>query len=120
MENFFCKSWPIANKSTGKISRGIFSLIAIQPRNSRKYSPAKISHYTVLNFVSIKVSFDPYSDILVFLTGKEEIESTQHLLQKCAKVLPVGCLDLEVCTLYAALPTEEQQMAFQPSKEVVM
>jgi ATP-dependent RNA helicase DHX33 len=56
-------------------------------------------------------------DILVFLTGQEEIESMCGILKQCSKLLPEGCLDLQVCTLFAALPTEQQRMVFQPTSK---
>lgn len=59
-----------------------------------------------------------HSDILVFLTGQEEIESMQRVLEKCRTVMQTGCLDLQVCTLFAALPTEQQRAAFTWTKKV--
>lgn len=53
-----------------------------------------------------------YSDILVFLTGQEEIESCQQILMKCNNGLPADCLKLNVCKLFAALPTAQQQRVF--------
>lgn len=35
-----------------------------------------------------------YSDILVFLTGQEEIESCQQILMKCNNGLPAGMTHL--------------------------
>ena len=61
-----------------------------------------------------------HSDILVFLTGQEEIESMQRVLEKCRTVMPTGCLDLQVCPLFAALPTEQQRAAFTWTKKVHM
>ena len=58
------------------------------------------------------------SDVLVFLTGQEEIESMQRVLEKCRTVMPSSCLDLQVCTLFAALPTEQQRAAFTWTKKV--
>ena len=58
-------------------------------------------------------------DILVFLTGQEEIESMQRILERCRTTMPSSCLDLQVCTLFAALPTEQQRAAFTWTKKVV-
>ena len=63
------------------------------------------------------VSF-PHSDVLVFLTGQEEIESMQRILERCRTVMPSSCLDLQVCTLFAALPTEQQKAVFTWTKKV--
>ena len=60
------------------------------------------------------------SDVLVFLTGQEEIESMQRVLEKCRTVMPSSCLDLQVCTLFAALPTEQQRAAFTWTKKVTV
>lgn len=56
-------------------------------------------------------------DILLFLTGREEIESVQRVLQRCRGLFPPDWRDLEVCPLYAALPTHEQQKVFQETQE---
>ena len=78
-----------------------------------------------------------YSDILVFLTGQEEIESCHQILMKCNNDLPVGmyclnklstlsvcvlllldCMKLNVCKLFAALPTAQQQCVFADNPPV--
>ena len=51
-------------------------------------------------------------DILVFLTGREEIESMQELLEQCRSMFPSDWKDITVCPLFAALPTGQQQMVF--------
>lgn len=52
---------------------------------------------------------EPPGDILVFLTGQEEIESCERVLHDCH--LP----DLHVCSLFAALPQAQQMRAFEPA-----
>ena len=52
-------------------------------------------------------------DILVFLTGREEIESLEDILLKCRELFPPDWLDLLVCPLFAALPSVQQQKVFQ-------
>jgi hypothetical protein len=50
-------------------------------------------------------------DILVFLTGQEEIDSLARLLEERAAALPEGGhggLGLAVLPIYAALPPEQQ------------
>lgn len=54
-------------------------------------------------------------DILVFLTGQDDIESVASLLRERRALLPAGALDLVVCPLYAALPPEKQMKAFRPT-----
>lgn len=58
-------------------------------------------------------------DILVFLSGQEDIEALAELLNEYAD-LPTtttnhaGKLRMEVCPLFAALPPEQQLKAFRP------
>ena len=54
-------------------------------------------------------------DILVFLTGREEIESVQDILTKCREMFPSDWLDMVVSPLYAALPLSQQQKVFRPT-----
>lgn len=54
-------------------------------------------------------------DILVFLTGQEEIESMERLLRERAAYLPEGMQNLSVVSIYAALPSEQQMQAFKPA-----
>ena len=60
-------------------------------------------------------------DILVFLTGQEEIEDMARLLRDRRARLPNDCavrdsqcpmLDLLPCPIYSAMPTEQQMLAF--------
>ena len=58
-------------------------------------------------------------DILVFLTGQEEIEDMARLLRERRRRLPATLdqggrvLDLLPCPIYAAMPTDQQMLAFQ-------
>ena len=56
-------------------------------------------------------------DILVFLTGREEIESMQAILEQCRSMFPSDWKDITVCPLYAALPTGQQQQVFLKTGE---
>jgi HrpA-like RNA helicase len=62
-------------------------------------------------------------DILVFLTGQEEIEDMARLLRERRKRLPLTImhggtvLDILPCPIYAAMPTEQQMLAFAPAPE---
>uniref|UniRef100_A0A7S2W1S0 RNA helicase n=1 Tax=Mucochytrium quahogii TaxID=96639 RepID=A0A7S2W1S0_9STRA len=55
-------------------------------------------------------------DILVFLTGQEEIESCAELLEEKAKRL-TSSDQLLVCPMFAALPAAEQLKVFEPAPE---
>ncbi|KAL0592306.1 hypothetical protein ABG067_000414 [Albugo candida] len=52
--------------------------------------------------------------ILVFLTGQEDIDNLQSLLEQYAKTLPPTALKLMVCPIYAAMPREQQMKVFEP------
>ena len=54
-------------------------------------------------------------DILVFLTGQEEIEGLEQLLEEHAARCPPSALKLLVRPLYAALPPALQVQVFEPT-----
>lgn len=54
-------------------------------------------------------------DILVFLTGQEEIESVERLINEQLKKLPQGSQKLQVVPIFAALPPEQQMRVFAPA-----
>lgn len=54
-------------------------------------------------------------DILVFLTGQEEIELAQQNIESTMKLLAGRVRELIVCPLYANLPTDLQTKVFQPT-----
>ncbi|KAJ3041085.1 putative ATP-dependent RNA helicase dhx33 [Rhizophlyctis rosea] len=58
---------------------------------------------------------EPPGDILVFLTGQEEIESLQKLILDSARSLPPTALNLIVSQMFAALPTQQQAKVFDPA-----
>ncbi|KAJ7997354.1 hypothetical protein DPEC_G00228110 [Dallia pectoralis] len=54
-------------------------------------------------------------DILVFMTGQEEIEALARTCRDIAKHLPDSCGLLTVIPLYASLPPAQQLRVFQPA-----
>ena len=54
-------------------------------------------------------------DILVFLTGQDEIEQAELSLQETAKKLGSAAPELMICPIYANLPTDLQQKIFDPT-----
>ncbi|XP_045794628.1 pre-mRNA-splicing factor ATP-dependent RNA helicase DEAH10 [Trifolium pratense] len=58
---------------------------------------------------------ETHGDILVFLTGQEEIESVERLIKERLTKLPQGSQNLQVVPIYAALPPEQQMRAFAPA-----
>ncbi|SCV03940.1 LAME_0H14466g1_1 [Lachancea meyersii CBS 8951] len=54
-------------------------------------------------------------DILVFLTGQEEIEAAQQSLEEIAHVLGSKIKPLIIAPIYANLPQEQQSRIFEPT-----
>ncbi|KAF8798832.1 P-loop containing nucleoside triphosphate hydrolase protein [Phlegmacium glaucopus] len=59
----------------------------------------------------------PKGDILVFLTGQEEIEACHENLQETARALGNKIKELVICPIYANLPSEMQAKIFEPTPE---
>lgn len=54
-------------------------------------------------------------DILVFLTGQEEIEAMEASLQETARKLGNKIKEMIICPIYANLPTDLQAKIFEPT-----
>ncbi|KAI9805354.1 MAG: hypothetical protein M1833_005807 [Piccolia ochrophora] len=54
-------------------------------------------------------------DILVFLTGQEEIEAAEQNLQETARKLGGKVPEMIICPIYANLPSELQSKIFEPT-----
>src|SRR5207248_11699410 len=54
-------------------------------------------------------------DILVFLTGQEEIEACEANLQETARKLGNKIPEMIICPIYANLPTDLQAKIFEPT-----
>ncbi|XP_052193353.1 pre-mRNA-splicing factor ATP-dependent RNA helicase DEAH10 [Diospyros lotus] len=54
-------------------------------------------------------------DILVFLTGQEEIESVERLVQEKLQQLPENSRKLKVLSIFSSLPSEKQMQVFMPA-----
>ncbi|KAI3897064.1 hypothetical protein MKW92_016719 [Papaver armeniacum] len=52
-------------------------------------------------------------DILVFLTGQEEIESVEKLIQERVQKLPKSTQTLKLVPIFSSLPSEKQMLVFQ-------
>jgi pre-mRNA-splicing factor ATP-dependent RNA helicase DHX16 len=57
----------------------------------------------------------PPGDILVFLTGQDEIDTVALNVEETAKKLGNRAGELTICPLYSSLPAELQQKAFDPT-----
>ncbi|KAJ1262717.1 hypothetical protein BS78_09G131500 [Paspalum vaginatum] len=57
----------------------------------------------------------PPGDILLFLTGQEEIETVDEILRRRTRGLGSKIAELVICPIYANLPTELQAKIFEPA-----
>ena len=78
----------------------------------------------VVTVLQIHVSQPVGGDILVFLTGQEEIETAAEILTQRAKNLGTRIPELIICPIYANLPSDQQAKIFEPtpkgSRKVVL
>jgi pre-mRNA-splicing factor ATP-dependent RNA helicase DHX16 len=54
-------------------------------------------------------------DVLVFLTGQDEIEKAEEMLKERLRALGSHVPEVIVCPIYAALPSDQQQKIFSPT-----
>lgn len=54
-------------------------------------------------------------DILVFLTGQEEIEGVERLVQEQLQKLPEESRKLVTAPIFSSLPSEQQMRVFMPA-----
>ena len=57
----------------------------------------------------------PLGDVLVFLTGQEEIETAQELLTERTRKLGSKIKELLIVPIYANLPSDMQAKVFEPT-----
>ncbi|KAI1471814.1 P-loop containing nucleoside triphosphate hydrolase protein [Daldinia caldariorum] len=60
---------------------------------------------------------EPHGDILVFLTGREEIDAAVQAIAERAAQLPPAVQSISVLPLYAGLSTEQQMLIFDRPPE---
>ncbi|KAL5723812.1 RNA helicase [Ranunculus cassubicifolius] len=60
---------------------------------------------------------EPPGDILVFLTGQEEIDTAGEILKHRTRGLGSKIPELIICPIYSNLPTELQSKIFEPTPE---
>ena len=58
---------------------------------------------------------EPAGDILLFLTGQEEIDTSCEVLFERMKALGPGVPELIILPIYSALPSEQQSRIFEPA-----
>ena len=81
------------------------------------YTPqpeANYLHAAITTVFQIHTS-QPKGDILVFLTGQDEIDAAQESLEETARALGNKIAELIICPIYANLPTEMQAKIFEPT-----
>ncbi|PNT63502.1 hypothetical protein BRADI_4g16730v3 [Brachypodium distachyon] len=70
---------------------------------------------TLVTIFQIHLEEGP-GDILAFLTGQEEIESLERLIQERARQLPPDSTKIWTTPIYSSLPSEQQMNAFKPAQ----
>ena len=68
---------------------------------------------SVVTVLQIHVTQPLNGDILVFLTGQEEIESAAEILSQRSKALGSRIAELIICPIYANLPPDQQAKIFE-------
>lgn len=69
---------------------------------------------SVVTVLQVHITQEP-GDILVFLTGQEEIEAAEEQLRHRTKELGSNIAELVIHPIYANLPTEKQAKIFEPT-----
>lgn len=69
---------------------------------------------TIICIVQVHLE-SPEGDVLVFLSGQEEIDNVKEVLGRKRKLLPPETMDFWVVPMYAALPGHLQSKAFETS-----
>ncbi|KAJ1341243.1 hypothetical protein BSLG_004178 [Batrachochytrium salamandrivorans] len=70
----------------------------------------------ITTIMTIHITQDK-GDILLFLTGQEEIESAQEGLTLTCKALGSSIAELIICPIFANLPSDMQSKIFEPTPE---
>lgn len=83
------------------------------------YTPAPEANYLA---AAITTVFQIHTtqgkgDILIFLTGQDEIEAAEQEIAETAKKLGNRVKELVICPIYANLPSELQAKIFEPTPE---
>ncbi len=71
----------------------------------------------VVTILQIHITQPLPGDILVFLTGQEEIETAVEILNQRTRGLGSRIKELIVCPIYSTLPSEQQAKIFEKTNE---
>lgn len=91
--------------------------------NYTKQKQEDYVHSCLVTIFQIHRTVPPSEDILVFLTGQDEIEAMASGIRAISKELPQHLPQLKVFALYAGLPTQQQLDVFKklpPGKRKVI
>lgn len=77
--------------------------------------PIFISVFVSVSIFQVHISQGVPGDILVFLTGQEEIEACADILTQRTRGLGSRIRELLVCPIYASLPSDQQAKIFEPT-----
>ncbi|KAJ3474686.1 hypothetical protein NLG97_g9733 [Lecanicillium saksenae] len=83
------------------------------------YTPAPEANYlaaAITTVFQIHTTQDK-GDILIFLTGQDEIEAAEQEIAETAKKLGSRIKELVICPIYANLPSELQTKIFEPTPQ---
>ncbi|CAG8525214.1 9659_t:CDS:10 [Racocetra persica] len=100
----------------------IISSATLDAQKFAEYFDAPIFNTPEANYVSAAITTvmqlhisQKNGDILVFLTGQDEIEAVQESLQHTCRVLGSKIRELIICPIYANLPPDMQNKIFEPT-----
>lgn len=71
----------------------------------------------ITTIFQIHTTTPPKGDILVFLTGQDEIDAAEQNLQETCRKLGNKVREMVICPIYANLPSEMQAKIFEPTPE---
>ena len=71
----------------------------------------------VVTVLQVHITQDLPGDILVFLTGQEEIETATEILNLRTKGLGSRIRELSICPIYSTLPSDMQAKIFEKTSE---
>ncbi|EFY88989.1 hypothetical protein MAC_04920 [Metarhizium acridum CQMa 102] len=83
------------------------------------YTPAPEANYLAAAITTVFQihTTQPKGDILIFLTGQDEIEAAEQEITETAKKLGSRIKELVICPIYANLPSDLQAKIFEPTPE---
>lgn len=83
------------------------------------YTPAPEANYLAAAITTVFQihTTQPKGDILIFLTGQDEIEAAELEIAETARKLGSRVKELVICPIYANLPSELQAKIFEPTPD---